>query len=101
MTMVRAGLILLATLAAFVAVVAGVGLMLPRDHVATRSARLPAGPDAVFAVIADVGVYAAWRTSLSAVEVSRRSTAARAGSKRAAGTASRWNRSSASRRAAW
>jgi ribosome-associated toxin RatA of RatAB toxin-antitoxin module len=69
MTMVRAGLIVLATLAVFVAGVAGVGLMLPRDHVETRSARLPADPDAIFAAIADVGAYAAWRTSLSAVEV--------------------------------
>ena len=69
MTIVRAGLIVLATLAVLVAVVAGVGMMLPRDHVETRSAKLPADPDAVFAAIADVGSYAAWRTSLSAVEV--------------------------------
>jgi uncharacterized protein YndB with AHSA1/START domain len=69
MTIVRAGLIVLATLAVFVAGVAGVGALLPRDHVETRSARLPAAPEAVFAAIADVGSYAAWRTSLSAVEV--------------------------------
>ena len=69
MTIVRAGLIVLATLAVFAAVVAGVGMMLPRDHVETRTARLPAAPDAVFAAIADVGSYASWRTSLSAVEV--------------------------------
>jgi Polyketide cyclase / dehydrase and lipid transport len=69
MRIVRAGLIVLATLAVFVAVVAGVGALLPRDHLETRSARLTADPDAVFATIADVGSYAAWRTSLSAVEV--------------------------------
>ena len=69
MRLVRAGLIVLATRAVFVAGVAGVGAMLPRDHVETRSARLPAAPDAVFAALADVGSYAAWRTSLSAVEV--------------------------------
>jgi hypothetical protein len=68
MTIVRAGLIVLATLAVLVAVVAGVGMTLPRDHVETRTARLPAAPDAVFAAVADVGSYAAWRTSLSAVE---------------------------------
>ena len=55
MTIVRAGLIVLAALAVFAAVVAGVGMMLPRDHVETRTARLPAAPDAVFAAIADVG----------------------------------------------
>ena len=65
MTIVRAGVIVLATLAVFVAGVAGVGAMLPRDHVETRSAGLPADPEAVFAAIADVGSYAAWRTSLS------------------------------------
>jgi Polyketide cyclase / dehydrase and lipid transport len=69
MTILRAGLLVLATLALFVAVVAGVGVMLPRDHVETRSARLGAAPEAVFATIADVGSYAAWRTSLSGVEV--------------------------------
>ena len=69
MTIVRAGVIVLATLAVFVAGVAGVGAMLPRDHVETRSARLPADPEGSFAAIADVGSYAAWRTSLSAVDV--------------------------------
>ena len=69
MTILRAGLLVLATLALFAALVAGVGTLLPREHVETRSAALPAGPDAVFATIADVGSYAAWRTSLSAVEV--------------------------------
>jgi ribosome-associated toxin RatA of RatAB toxin-antitoxin module len=69
MTILRAGLLVLAALALFGAVVAGVGTLLPRDHVETRSARLSAAPDAVFATIADVGSYAAWRTSLSGVEV--------------------------------
>jgi hypothetical protein len=69
MTLLRAGLIVLAALTVFVAGVAGVGAMLPRDHVETRSARLPGDPDAVFATIADVSAYATWRTSLSAVEV--------------------------------
>ncbi len=69
MTLARAALIVLATLVAFVAVVALVGVLLPRDHIETRSTRLRQPPAAVFAVIADVGSYAAWRTSLSAVEV--------------------------------
>jgi uncharacterized protein YndB with AHSA1/START domain len=69
MTIVKIGLYVLAALAAVMAIVAAVGLLLPRDHVETRSATLPAAPDAVFTAIADVGSYAAWRTSLSAVEV--------------------------------
>ncbi len=69
MTLVRAGLLTLGALAAFVAVVTVTGLLLPRDHVETRSARLTASPAEVFAAIADVGAYAAWRTSLSGVEV--------------------------------
>ena len=69
MTLVRAGLLTLGALAVFVTAVAVVGLLLPRDHVETRSATLAASPEPVFAAIADVGGYAAWRRSLSAVEV--------------------------------
>jgi polyketide cyclase/dehydrase/lipid transport protein len=69
MTLLRIGLFVLAALAVLVALVAGVGLLLPRDHVETRHATVQAGPDVVFAAIADVGSYAAWRTSLSAVEM--------------------------------
>ena len=69
MTLIRAGLLTLGALAALVALVAVVGLLLPRDHVEARSAALPGPPDMVFAALADVGRYAAWRTSLSGVEV--------------------------------
>jgi uncharacterized protein YndB with AHSA1/START domain len=69
MTLIRAGLLTLGALAAFVAAVAVVGMSLPRDHVEARSATLAASPETVFAAIADVGGYAAWRRSLSAVEV--------------------------------
>lgn len=69
MTMARAGLLVLAALAAFVALVALIGVLLPRHHVEARSATLPGSPEAVFAAIADVGGYAAWRRSLSAIEV--------------------------------
>jgi len=69
MTLLRIGLVVLAALVLIVVFVAGAGLMLPRDHVATRRATVPTAPDAVFAAIVDVGSYAAWRTSLSAVEV--------------------------------
>jgi uncharacterized protein YndB with AHSA1/START domain len=69
MTLLRASLVVLAMLGLLAILVAGIGTLLPRDHVAMRSATLPAAPDAVFAAIADVGSYGAWRTSLSAVEV--------------------------------
>jgi len=69
MTLARAGLLTLAALATVVAAVAVVGLLLPRDHVEARSAVLPSRPEVVFAAIADVGAYAAWRRSLSAVEM--------------------------------
>ncbi len=69
MTILRLGLIALAMLAVFVALVAAAGAMLPPDHVATRTTRLAASPDAVFATIADAGAYAAWRPSLSGVEM--------------------------------
>ena len=69
MTLVRAGLLTLGALAAFIAAVAVVGVLLPRDHVEARTTTLAASPETVFAAIADVGGYAAWRRSLSAVEV--------------------------------
>ena len=69
MTLVRTGLLMLGALAAFVAAVAALGLLLPRDHVESRSATLAADPHTVFAAIADVGGYAAWRRSLAAVEI--------------------------------
>ena len=69
MTLVRAGLVALAALTASVAAVALVGTLLPRQHVEARSATVPGSPDLVFATIADAGGYAAWRPSLSAVDV--------------------------------
>lgn len=69
MTTVRAGLLALGALAALVAAVTLVGTLLPRHHVEARSATVPGSPDVIFATIADVGGYATWRRSLSAVEV--------------------------------
>jgi uncharacterized protein YndB with AHSA1/START domain len=69
MTVLRVGLLVVAAAAVFVAGVAAVGAMLPRRHVETRTVTLAAGPAAVFAAIADVGSYAAWRASLSGVDV--------------------------------
>jgi uncharacterized protein YndB with AHSA1/START domain len=58
-----------AALVALIALVALVGAFLPRTHVATRSASLAAPPATVFALIADVRQAAAWRRSLSGLEM--------------------------------
>ena len=52
-----------------VAALAIVGMLLPREHVASRSALYRQRPDAVFAVISDVARAAEWRKSLTAVEM--------------------------------
>lgn len=54
-------------LVCLVAVVAGVGSVLPRGHVASRSIRLPASRAAVWQVITDHANAASWRTGLTAV----------------------------------
>lgn len=56
------------SLVALVALVALVGSLLPRDHVAARRVRLPRPPAEVFGVIQDVARAAEWRTDLKAVE---------------------------------
>jgi hypothetical protein len=60
-------------LVAIVVVVAGVvtavGAALPRAHVATRAARFPVGPDALWATLIDVAGYPRWRTDIRAVEM--------------------------------
>jgi uncharacterized protein YndB with AHSA1/START domain len=53
------GVILLVTL---------VGALLPRDHVATVTAVVPASPDTVWATLTDVTAYPTWRTDLERVE---------------------------------
>jgi uncharacterized protein YndB with AHSA1/START domain len=69
MTIARAGLLVLGSLAIFVAAIAVVGLLLPRAHVETRSAVVSAPPERVFAAISDVDGYRRWRRSLAAVEI--------------------------------
>ena len=55
--------------AAVVALVAGIGWMLPKAHSASRTAQYPAAPGAVFAAIADVGQYASWRSDITSVDL--------------------------------
>jgi uncharacterized protein YndB with AHSA1/START domain len=45
------------------------GLLMPREHHAVASARIPGPPDAVFAAIRDVARYADWRSDVDRVEL--------------------------------
>ena len=51
-----------------VAVVAGVGLLLPEKHRASESARFRVGTDRLWEVITNFGAYPTWRAGVTAVE---------------------------------
>lgn len=60
------------------ALVCGIGALLPRDHVATGEALVPAPPEAVAALVRDVEAYPRWRSGVRQVEgVERRAGAVR------------------------
>ena len=62
-------LIMVASLLGMVAVVvAGVGFILPRDHVSIASRKIAASPDLVWTAITDHASAPTWRTSLGSVE---------------------------------
>jgi uncharacterized protein YndB with AHSA1/START domain len=61
-------LIVVAGLVGIVALVAIVGSLLPKGHVARRTAHYTQTPDSVWAAIADVPGQASWRTDLKSVE---------------------------------
>jgi uncharacterized protein YndB with AHSA1/START domain len=52
-----------------VAFIAIVGLLLPMEHHASRTATVAASPDKVFSVISDVARYAEWRSAVTKVDV--------------------------------
>jgi uncharacterized protein YndB with AHSA1/START domain len=54
--------------AAVVILVIAIGLMLPRDHTATRTADVSVPPDQVWAVITDVASYPKWRPDVKRIE---------------------------------
>jgi hypothetical protein len=62
-------LIVVAVLALLVVIVAGVGMSLPQNHVASRTATLTARPVDVWAAITDVAKYPEWRKDVTRVEV--------------------------------
>lgn len=51
-----------------VVVVAAIGLVLPKGHVASAAARYRASPDTVWAALTDVPGLASWRADLTKVE---------------------------------
>ena len=48
------------SLVGLVGVIAMIGFFLPVDHEASRSAEIPKPPEAVFALLSDVGNYQTW-----------------------------------------
>ncbi len=62
-------LIVVVAIAAIVLGVAIVGMALPQNHVAQRSAHLSAPPLRVWSAISDVASYPAWRSDVSSVEI--------------------------------
>ena len=58
-----------AVLVLIVAVVVIVGYMLPRDHVASTTATIPAPPDSVWEALTDVRDYPRWRGGVRSVDV--------------------------------
>jgi uncharacterized protein YndB with AHSA1/START domain len=58
---------------ALVAVTAGVGAMLPREHRATAELLLPAPPERVAAMVRDVEAQPRWRSGVTEIELRERS----------------------------
>lgn len=54
-------------IAAIIVIVVLIGMALPRDHVATKSARINASPDSVWAALTNVKDYPRWRTDVVSV----------------------------------
>jgi hypothetical protein len=61
-------LIIVAVIVGLVAVLALVGLLLPKGHVASRTVRLRQPPEAVWRVLTAYAEHPAWRTDLERVE---------------------------------
>ncbi len=61
-------LIGLAAIILLIALVAIIGVLLPRDHVASRTLRLKQPPDAVWAALTNVEAFPTWRPNIARVE---------------------------------
>jgi uncharacterized protein YndB with AHSA1/START domain len=61
--------IIIGSLVGLVVLIAIVGAMLPRDHVASMTTTIPAPADRVWAALIDVGAYPTWRSDVQRVEI--------------------------------
>lgn len=61
-------LYVVAGLAGLLVVLAVIGSLLPRDHVATRAAQLTQPPDVVWAALSDLDAQPRWRRGLRRIE---------------------------------
>lgn len=61
-------LLVLAALVLVIAVLVVLGLFIPRDHVASRSAVFDAPPERIWAILVDTATAPEWRTGLKSVE---------------------------------
>ena len=62
-------LIAVAVVVTVAAVVVLGGLLLPKDHIATRAARYPAPAESIWSAITDVAAYPSWRPGVDRVEL--------------------------------
>ena len=62
-------LLALGVIAALVVLVVLVGAILPRDHVATVTARIAAPPETIWKAISDPAAYPTWRSDVASVEL--------------------------------
>jgi uncharacterized protein YndB with AHSA1/START domain len=65
----RSVVIVAGILLGIVVLIAIIGALLPRDHVATVTATIPASPQKVWAAITDVEAFPTWRSEVQRVEV--------------------------------
>ena len=61
-------LIIVAVLVALVGAVAVIGMALPQNHTASRSAHVNASPDSLWEIITDVEQYPSWRKDVDSVQ---------------------------------
>lgn len=66
--MMRWILWIVASLAVLVLIVAVVGWILPKAHVASRTARVAMPPEALYALLADVDRYQSWRPDVKSLQ---------------------------------
>jgi uncharacterized protein YndB with AHSA1/START domain len=65
----RSVFIIAGILVGLVVVIAIVGALLPRNHVASMTATIPAPPDAVWAAVTKVEAFPTWRGDVQRVEI--------------------------------